>query len=400
MEQDKESLTELQTDCISKARTFEEDTQARNDEVEAMASAKEMIGQKLQGSVSFLQVARTSNEVAAARFEDNIAAASAAARSVRRLAVKMESPSLIELAGRLDYVAADRSQGARAGDPFKKVRGLIEGMIDHLQAEARAEAEHQTFCQREMGVTGTKIEDRQEDVGKLTAKLDKAKSDMARMASEVAQLRKELVELAETQLEMDRVRKEEKALYDKEFKDNNDGMEAVKMAMQELRTFYAKMGDASGRGKRVVSMLEYTTSDMHKRITMLKAKEKESVDAYKKITDDNEIVRATKQQTVDHLTKEITDLQKAIGELSADHAATKEELDALNDYMEKLKDQCIAKPEPYEVRRDRRNNEIKGLKNALAALDGSSLVQVEESRSINAVFLQLRGSHGHRRVNA
>eukprot|EP00440_Ansanella_granifera_P063686 gb/GFBE01069048.1/.p1 GENE.gb/GFBE01069048.1/~~gb/GFBE01069048.1/.p1 ORF type:complete len:719 (+),score=243.99 gb/GFBE01069048.1/:1-2157(+) len=399
MQEDESSLQDLQNSCIKKASEFEEDTKARTDEVAALGEASKMISSKLGGgNPSFLQVARNSHseaeEVSASLGDDRTAAAAAAARSVRRLAVRMDSPVLIELAGRLDYAAKGRKFGA--GDPFKKVRGLIEDMIGSLQQQAQAEAEHEAFCKTEMGITEVKSQDRQDDVERLKTVIDQSKSEVARLAEEMATLRQELSDLATTQKEMDEVRAGEKALHNKAVKENKDAIEGLKLALQSLRVYYAKMGDGVGRGKRIVGLLEYTQSDMHMRVTMLEAEEKEAVAEYQQLTKENEISRATKQQNVDHHTKETTDLQKVISEAESDHATAKEELDALQDYMEKLKEQCIAKPEPYEERKARRAKEIQGLREALGALDGSSQLQVQEQSrsSINTVFLQLRGSPG------
>ena len=58
-----------------------------------------------------------------------------------------------------------------------------------------------------------------------------------------------------------------------------------------------------------------------------------------------------------------------LNELSADHTAAKEELEALQEYMAKLEDQCVAQPEPYEARKQQREKEIQGLREAASTLN-------------------------------
>jgi len=54
------------------------------------------------------------------------------------------------------------------------------------------------------------------------------------------------------------------------------------------------------------------------------------------------------------------------------HLNSHEELDAIVQYWEKLQPQCVAKPEPYEERKKRREEEIAGLKEAMEILEAES----------------------------
>jgi len=104
--------------------------------------------------------------------------------------------------------------------------------------------------------------------------------------------------------------------------------------------------------------------------------EEEAAAAYEKQTKENEISKTMKEQDVKYKTKEAKSLDKAVAELSADREGLQTELDAVLDYWEKIQEQCIAKPEPYEERKKRREAEIAGLKEALAILEGeAALIQ-------------------------
>merc|ERR1719379_170646 len=109
---------------------------------------------------------------------------------------------------------------------------------------------------------------------------------------------------------------------------------------------------------------------------------------YEQLTKENEIAKVTKEQDVKYKTKESKSLDTGVTELSSDRQGAQAELDAVLEYLESLKKQCIAKPETYEERKKRREAEIAGLKEALEILSGA------------AVFLQqgkpaLRGVHSH-----
>merc|ERR1719238_1304435 len=92
-------------------------------------------------------------------------------------------------------------------------------------------------------------------------------------------------------------------------------------------------------------------------------------------------MKVTKEQDVKYKTKESKDLDKAVAEYSSDREGLQTELDATLKYWESLVDQCVAKPEPYEERKKRREAEIAGLKEALAILSGEAvLIQKSSAR--------------------
>merc|ERR1719421_884341 len=94
------------------------------------------------------------------------------------------------------------------------------------------------------------------------------------------------------------------------------------------------------------------------------------------MTQENKVTKAMKDQDVKFKTQEYTGLDKSIAGWSTDLSTVKEELGAVLDYFEKLKDRCIAKPETYEERKRRRDAEIAGLKQALDILESeTALVQ-------------------------
>merc|ERR1719174_2892881 len=96
-------------------------------------------------------------------------------------------------------------------------------------------------------------------------------------------------------------------------------------------------------------------------------------------TKENEILRTTMEQDVKYKTKEFTQLDQTVAENTSDRDAVQEELDAVLEYLKKLEDMCIAKPEPYEERVRRREAELAGLREALEILSGEAVLLQKSS---------------------
>merc|ERR1719486_481919 len=122
-------------------------------------------------------------------------------------------------------------------------------------------------------------------------------------------------------------------------------------------------------------MLEVIESDFSKNLAQIEEEEAAAQEEYDKQTQENKVTKTVKEQDVKYKTKEFTGLDKEIAELSGDREGANTELDAVLEYYEKIKDQCIAKPEPYEERKRRREAEIAGLKEALSILEGQAFLQ-------------------------
>merc|ERR1719321_313779 len=127
---------------------------------------------------------------------------------------------------------------ASGEDPFAKVKGLIEDMIDKLMKEAEAEAGHKAYCDEEMSKTKAKKDELNADIEKLTSKIDSASAMSASLKEDVKELQKELADLVESQAEMDKVREDEHAAYTEAKADLEKGIDGVGNALQVLRDFY------------------------------------------------------------------------------------------------------------------------------------------------------------------
>merc|ERR1719188_370080 len=270
-------------------------------------------------------------------------------------------------------------------DPFAKVKGLITDMITKLEAEAGADATHKAYCDKEMSATKAKHDDRTAMAEKLSTKIEQMTATSAKLKEEVAALQASLADLAKAQREMDDTRKNENDVFVKSKADMEEGLQGVQLALKILREYYAKEDKAhdaaGGAANGIVGLLEVVESDFSRTIAELTTTEQAAKNAYEQQTKDNGIERTAKEQDVKYKGKSAIDLDKAVAEATSDRSGVQVELDAVLEYAAKLKEICVAKPETYGERAERREAEIAGLKQALQILGGeAALLQQQSSR--------------------
>ena len=369
--EDLSTLGSLHHDCMTKANEFETETKSRGEELGALATAKKIVIEATSmAQTSFLQISTKADLVS---FE--------AVRFIRDLSKKQHSTSLAQLASRM--ASTIRFGGSNKDDIFGKIKGLITDMITKLEAEAEAAATEKGFCDKELGETNAKKDDKTAEIEKLTAKIDKMSANSKQLKSAVANLQEELAKLTTSQAEMDKIRAEEKAVFEANSAETEKGLNGVKLALKVLNEYYSKdaaHGSAGGASSGIIGLLEVCESDFSKALTEMTTDEQTAQHEYDAQTKENEITKATKDQDVKYKTKEFNGLDKGIGEYSSDRGGVETELSAVNTYLSEIEGRCIAKAETYSERKERRAAEIAGLKDALTVLENETALIQKSSR--------------------
>merc|ERR1719160_1033188 len=123
---------------------------------------------------------------------------------------------------------------------------------------------------------------------------------------------------------------------------------------------------SSGAGSGIINVIEVIESDMAKNLAEETTEEETAQAEYEKETQENKVLKATKERDVKWKTQEYESLDQNVADLKTDLSTHSAELAAVLQYLEKVKDKCIAQPIPFEERAKRRAAEIKGLESALA----------------------------------
>merc|ERR1719217_361985 len=387
--EDIQTKATLHQDCMSAAEEFELATKSRGEELKALATAKKVIKESTGGAAeqsyglnqfSFLQVASGAD-----------LAKEEAVRAVRDLSRKTKSPALAQLASRMS--SAIRLGEANGEDPFSKVKSLITDMIATLESEAEEDASQKAYCDKETSEATAKKDELTAESDKLSTKIAQDKAASAKLKEEVATLQQELASMSKAKAEADALRAEENAAYKKNSAEMKMGIKGVQTALKVLKDYYAKGQEshesADGAGSGIIGLLEVCESDFTKGLTEMTAQEETAAADYKAYVKEDEIATVKKQQDLKYKSKEAAGLDKNVAELSTDLQAVSDELSAVVSALDKLKEMCVAKAEPYAERKARRESEIAGLKEALTILENeAALVQGASKHA-------LRGVHRH-----
>merc|ERR1719262_1166191 len=163
------SLATANTDCMTTAADHEATVAARTEELKVIATAEKILKESTSGAegqtYSLLQMAAASKMQTRADLAN-----SEVITLVKKLAHDHHSAALAQLASRIAVIA--RYGSRNGGDPFKKVKGLIDDMIMKLEKEAAAEATEKAYCDEEIAKTKAKKSELEDTISTLTAKID------------------------------------------------------------------------------------------------------------------------------------------------------------------------------------------------------------------------------------
>lgn len=381
---DQAYLDDLKSTCRMKSGDFEARQQLRSEEIEAIEKAIEILS---SGDVSgnaekhlpqliqraFVQISLSTSSPVQARVS----------QFLEKKAARLHSTVLSALALR----AAD--------DPFNKVKKMIQDLIVRLQQEANQEAEHKGWCDTELSTNKQTREEKTSSVENLHATIDSLKATIAKLSEDVSTLNKQVSEIDAAVQEATSQRADEKKTNEETIADAQAAQTALAQAMQVLKDFYAKAGqatsllqkqqpeapeifDAAYKGMQsenggIMGMLEVIESDFARLETETKAAESTAQHQHDKFLSDSAVDKAQKNKDIEHKTNKKISKTNDLTTSNEDLDSTQKELDAANDYFDKLKPSCVDSGVSYEDRVARRKEEVESLQEALRILNGEEI---------------------------
>lgn len=279
-------------------------------------------------------------------------------------------------------------------DPFIKVKGLIQQLIERLLAEATAEASKKGFCDTEIGKATKDRDYRHADTKKLNQEITASEIKLSELDEEIKLLTSSITSLDATLAEATTLRDSDKKINLEVIHQAKEGFAAVQEALAILKVFYNQAAkakvfmqaspvdeDTSGagfsgayQGKQqqsggIIGMLEVIASDFERTASQTEAAEKKG---HEEFVEFDRVSRSDLggKQTKKKLDEEdLTSTQNSITMKMEDLRTSQGLLDSALKSFEELHPVCIDTGMSFEDRVAKREEEMAALKNALCLLD-------------------------------
>jgi hypothetical protein len=412
LKEDKLYLTDLTETCEQRAAMYDQRSVMRGGELTAMSKALEILESRvatadasvnkralLQNArdrvaeaVSFIQT----SEVVQAHAQDEVSLDSSTQLDQRRVNVLA---FLVQEGKRLKSGVLLGLTARAAADPFAKVKGLIQKLVERLIAEATAEAAKKGFCDTELGKAKTERDFRHEEVNTLSAEIGELEVKNDALELEISDLTAAIEELnkaaAEAKSSRDESRKQNQAVI----KEARGGHEAVVEAMGVLKTFYKNAAKASfvqespiaqdnpgaasttykgnqAASQGIIGLLEVIKTDFEHTIQVTTEAEKTQAAEYVEFDRASQADIGSKTTKVELDTADLKTTKMNLEKKTADMKSNMNLLDDALKGVEELKPMCIDNGMSYADRVAKREEEIAALKKALCQLDAEGVEEM------------------------
>jgi hypothetical protein len=294
-------------------------------------------------------------------------------------------------------------------DPFVKVKGLIQGLIERLLQEEADEANHKGWCDTEISKTLKDRDYRLRDVKELQTKLEGLNARHGVLSEEITELTTGIAELTEDLTNQTAARDAEKSAHETTIADAKEGLTAINDAIDILSHFYGTAANAGliqtkqpgsveseapdtgfdgnytgsqGASTGILGLMDVIKGDFSRTISETTAAEEEAKRDFVDFERDSKMSITTKTTAKEALEHEKTEVEEELTSAEDGLRTQQDLLDTAVEQWEKLLPGCVADPGmSAEERVAKREEEVAALKDAYCILN-------DEEPGCDGVFLQ------------
>jgi len=414
LKDDEQYLKDLTARCEARANDYDQRSAMRGSEIEALSQALKVLKGDVKGRADKVNVRAFIQEhtepvapVVTKAVEGAVmkpvsflqeATSQVSTKSFLGLTQegrKQKALDLLRSTGKkIDSIVLTSLVERASADPFKKIKGLIQKLIERLLTESKNEATKKGFCDTELGKARKERDFRFQDSQDLSAKLASLEAKEDSLQAEIKDLTRDIKDETRALKETTEEREDEKAENAEALKTAKEGLEAVTEALQILRNFYklaAKANafvqaspvdeDTAGAGfsgnyggnqsgsKAVLALLETISSDFDRTIRTTEEAEHQAHRAYVEFSQTSKASIAGKETKKELDEADLKTTQADLKTSMEDLQTAQDLLDKALQELEELKPTCIDTGMSYAERVKKREEEMDALKKALCILD-------------------------------
>mmetsp|Transcript_37056 Transcript_37056/g.67500 ORF Transcript_37056/g.67500 Transcript_37056/m.67500 type:complete len:761 (+) Transcript_37056:130-2412(+) len=428
---DQKYLSELNTLCSNKAKTWDQRNQLRADELSTLTTVigiledqvktntsavtmrlvqqgrpKILFGAYASGAVAHSEAAMEALEAAAEGEEDQDSAPVGFLQRRQQRAVqphlkisgreavsKMLKSEGAKLRSTLLTALASRIQGG--ADPFAKIKVMIQEMIDKLLKEETSEANQKGYCDKAIADSTQKRTYAAEKVEALNANLAELEATRDSLAEGMSTLSGEIADLKAKQSSAEKQRSEEESANAATVQEAKEGLSAINLAIDIMDKFYKTVAkaevslvqgpadDAPDAGFKnfeaykgsqaesggIIGMMDVIKSDFERTIADTQAAEAAAKMEHLEFTTATQKSIKTKETAESQKSKIKGEVDSTILEDKASLGAQMTILQTAVTELIAWKAECIDTGMTYNKRVENREDEIADLKKALCILE-------------------------------
>jgi hypothetical protein len=292
-----------------------------------------------------------------------------------------------------------------SGSPFDKITKLVQELIERLLQEAADEANHQGWCNKEVGEAKGQRNRKAKEVSTLNQELASSEETRDKLNEDLTTLRAEIADLEDALAKATKSRSDESAENAATISEAEEGAAAVGEALDVLSKFYktaakaelvevvtvssevsAQMPDAgfdeAHKGSQsastgILGTMEVIKSDFERTVKVTDKAEKDAAKEFLEFETESKSSLAVKKNTKSAKETQLTETNVALADDMQSFTSAQALLDKAVQELLDLEPACFPKAEPYEQRVAKREQEIASLKEALCTLDKQGPVQTE-----------------------
>jgi len=374
---DEQFLMVLKEKCQMTDQEWEARQKTRSQEMEAVSKAIAV----LSGDDAHDLFARTFSP---ALVQKKASASSdrraAAAQLLSRVASRLHSPRLSNLATRVKL------------DAFERVKKAIDDMIAALTDEKAAEIKHKDFCVSELNENQLQTQKKEAEKEDISAKIATLETTIKDLAAAIDTLK---AEIAEMQVQVKRAgedREKENAEFQTTVADQRETQKLLKAALEVLAGFYGKSKAAlvqrqepagpapppgfdeyknSAASGGVMQMIEQIIADAKSMESATVRDEEDAQKAYEDFVKETNASLEAKGAEIINKSLEKAKAEAALVETKEAREAALLELEQLSNYNAQLHQSCDFVLKNFDLRQTGRDEEVEALRQAKAILSGA-----------------------------